>query len=60
MAVLDYQKSPAAAVREMVEMYGRMANDDRKQAAALIERALRHDEEQRKWLAAALKLEETP
>lgn len=57
MPVLDYQKTPAAAVRQMAENYSRMGEDSRAQAQALLKLADEYDAKFRQWQRAAKLLE---
>lgn len=58
MAVLDYAKTPSEAIREMADLYKRMADDDRKHAAVLLESAEAHEKTHDMWRRAAEAIEE--
>lgn len=57
MAVLDYGKTPVVAVSEMADLHKTMAENNRKQAGALLRLAEENEAKHEMWRRAAEMLE---
>ena len=60
MSVLDYQKSPYEAVKDMADKYAEMAANNRAHAASILKLADENDAKHRIWLRSAEALRPAP